>query len=315
MASFLLTLQQILPVFLVVGFGYLLRSAGLLKAAFTKSLSRLVFYALIPPLMFLGIADTELASSFDARLVFPTMAAVFVFSACIYLVARPRLDPSRLGVFTQGASRSNLVFVGLAILMNLYGEAVLGKAAVFIAFHALLINLLSVLFLILPHHAWTDRSAWVRMAGQIVINPVIVGCALGMAYSAAGLPLPAVIRGALQSISHAALPLALLIVGASLYKAPLQGQGSLLFLVCLFKLVALPALILLVLLGLKFQVPEAMIAVVLLGSPTAIISQIMAKEMDGDETLAGAIVMGTTLLSPLTLTIWITLVAQLAGKP
>jgi predicted permease len=309
MASLLLAFQQILPVFLIVALGSFLRRIHLLSEEFNKKLSRLVFYALIPPLMFLGIADTRLAQSFDARLVFPTMLAVLLFSLVVYQAARPRLSASRLGVFTQGASRSNLVFVGLAILVNLYGEAVLGKAAVFIAFHALLINLLSVLFLHLPHHSLTDRAGWLKMAGQIAANPVIVGCALGMAWSASGLALPTAAKGALQTLSRAALPLALLIVGASLYKAPLRGQGPLLLAASLLKLVALPGLIVILLHGLDIRVPEAMIAVVLLGSPTAIISQIMAKEMDGDETLASAIVMCTTLLSPFTLTLWIGLLS------
>ena len=44
-------------------------------------------------------------------------------------------------------------------------------------------------------------------------------------------------------------------------------------------------------------------------NPTATISQIMAKEMKGDEALASSIVTATTLVSPLTLSVWISLLS------
>jgi len=312
MLPLILAFKQILPVFLVVALGFALRRARLLREEFTRDLSRFVFYVLVPPLMFLGVAETKLEESFHPGLVFSTMLVVLLFSIMVFLVSRPWLPPSRLGVFTQGAARSNLVFMGLAILHNLYGDGILGEAAVFIAFHALLINLLSVMFLLLPHHNWNDRSGWARVAGQVVINPVIAGCALGMAFSSTGLALPETLRAALQTLARAALPLALLIVGASLYRAPLKGQGVPILSACLLKLIVLPALIFLLLGQLGVQGPQRMMAVVLLGAPTATISQIMAKEMEGDESLAAAIIMATTLLSALTLTIWITLIGKSA---
>jgi len=309
MSSLLLAFKQILPVFLVVALGFALRHARILREEFARELSRIVFYVLVPPLMFLGVAETRLEESFHPEVLFPTLLLVLFFGVAVYLAARSRLPPSRLGVFTQGAARSNLVFVGLAILMNLYGDAVLAESAVFIAFHALLINLLSVLFLTLPHHSWKDRSGWGRMAGQVVVNPVIVGCALGMVFSSTGLALPEILRTALQILARAALPLALLLVGASLYRAPLLGQSGQVFAACFLKLVALPGLVFLVLSRLEIQGLRMMMAVVLLGSPTATLSQIMAKEMEGDESLAAVIIMATTLLSAFTLTVWITLVS------
>jgi len=108
--------------------------------------------------MFLSIAETDLSTSFEPSVIFPTLVAVTLFSCGVYFVAGVWLAPAQRGVLTQGAARSNLIFIGLPILLNLYGEPILGKAAVFIAFHALLINVLTVFFLILPHFSWNDRS-------------------------------------------------------------------------------------------------------------------------------------------------------------
>ena len=309
MSSLLLAFQQILPVFFLMAVGYALRWTRFMNDEFIKDLSSFVFYVLVPPLMFLSIAESDLGKSFAPEVIFPTLAGLVIFSTAIYFLSGTRLSPSYRGVFTQGASRSNLVLVGLPILMSLFGDSILGKAALFICFHALLNNLLGVLFLLLPHHSLTKGSSWQKMALQIVINPIIIGCVLGIAFSSTGFALPGIVHKTLQGLSNATIPLALLIVGASLQRSPLGGQILVVGLACLLKLIVLPGLIwgLLAWLGVSGRL--VLMSVLLLGAPTAAVSQIMAKEMKGDETLASAVVMATTLLSPFTLTAWITLLS------
>ncbi len=307
MSSLVAAFQKILPVFFLIALGYGLRRTRFMSDDFIKGLSQFVFYVLIPPLMFLSVAKESLKNSFDPVIIFPTMSCLVLFCGILFLMSGTRLPPSQQGVFTQGASRSNLILVGLPILENLYGESVLGPIVVFIAFHALLNNLLSVLVLVLPHHSWKEVSSWKRMAGQVIINPVILGCAAGMAFTSAELTLPTILEKTLQGLCNAAIPLALLIVGASLPRAPMRGQVRLVGFSCLLKLLLFPLCIYFVLDWLDVSKQGLLISVVLLGSPTAAISQIMAKEMKGDESLASSIVTMTTLLSPFTLSVWISL--------
>lgn len=307
MSTLIFSFLQILPVFFLIGLGALLRRRHRVSEAFLQDLSRLVFYILIPPLLFLSIAEADLKASFDFHMLFPSLAGVLVFGVLLYTVSGRGLSPSIRGVFTQGASRSNLVFVGLAVSLKLYGDEVLGMSGVFIAFHALLINLLSVLFLTLPHHTLRDRASWKRIAAQILVNPVILGCTAGMAFAATGWTIPSVVREVLVSMSGATLPLALLIVGASLRKSTHGRRIRLVALATFLKLCALPGLIALLLHWADVSPQALLISVVFLGSPTAAVSQIMAKEMQGDEELAADIVMATTFFAPFTLAVWISL--------
>jgi len=305
MASFFPTLFQIVPVFALVGLGSFLRWTGFLKEGAVHSLSRLVFYVLLPPFLFLGIAQTRLADSFEPALILWSLAGVALFSTVVFLATAGWLGPSQRGVLTQGASRSNLAFVGLAILINLYGETVLGKAAVFIAFQAFWINLLVVLFLLLPHYSPRDPSNWRRIATSLAWNPIVLGCALGLAFSASALELPETCRQILKDLSAPTLPLALLAVGASLEPSPARRQIGLVLLASFLKLVLLPALIWFFLVRAGVPASSMAMAVILLGSPTAVTSFVMARELEGDEKLASAIVVTTTALSPLTLAAWI----------
>jgi len=304
MSSLVSVFLQILPVFALVGLGCLLRRIGVLDEASVRSLSRLVFYVLVPPLLFLGIAQTRLSDSFEPVVVLWSLVGVTLFSTLTFFCAGG-LGPSERGVLTQGASRSNLAFVGLAILLNLYGEQILGKAAVFIAFQAFLINLLTVLFLLLPHYSLKDPSSWRNIGRHLVLNPIVLGCAIGMVFSAFGWQLSGTLKQTLSDLATPTLPLALLTVGASLGGSPSRQKRGLVLIATLLKLVLLPGLIWFLLAMARVSPPSLTMAVVLLGSPTAVTSFIMAKEMRGDETLASAIILATTALSPLTMTAWI----------
>jgi len=307
MSTLVFSFLQILPIFFLIALGTVLRWRRVVNDLFLKDLSGLVFYVLIPPLLFLSIGESPLKTSFDPRMLFPSLAGVLIFCFLLYAAPGRRLPPAQRGVFVQGAARSNLVFVGLAVSLKLYGPEVMGTCGVFIAFHALLINFLSVLFLVLPHHPLRDRTTWKRIARHILMNPVILGCAAGMAYASAGRAIPGTLREVLQYLSDATLPLALLIVGASLRTSAPHAQLRRVALATFLKLCALPGLIA-VLLWWAHASPQALcMSVVFLGSPTAAVTQIMAQEMRGDEALASAIVMATTLFSPFTLAAWIAL--------
>lgn len=309
MASLLRTFLQVLPVFLLVGIGYGLGRIGVLRPRTAGVLSRLVFYVFLPPLMFLGIAETRLSESFEPEVILWSLAAVTVFSTVVFVAAGPCLGPAQRGVLTQGASRSNLAFVGLAILLSLYGEGILGKAAVFIAFQAFLINFLTVFFLLIPHYSLKDPANWKRIGAQLVLNPIVLGCALGMAFSASGWHLAPMWKTVLKDLAAPTLPLALLTVGATLKDSALRYRTSLVALAAFLKLGLLPGLVWLLLRLAGVQNPSLLMAVILLGSPTAVTSYIMAREMQGDHALASSIILATTVLAPATLTVWIELLS------
>jgi predicted permease len=108
-------------------------------------------------------------------------------------------------------------------------------------------------------------------------------------------------------LSDATLPLALLIVGASLRRTAPGKQFRLVALATLLKLCVLPGFIGALLWWAGASPQALLMSVVFLGSPTAAVSQIMAKEMDGDEELASSIVMAATFFSPFTMAAWISL--------
>lgn len=293
------------PVFMVIGIGYALGAFKFLSAPVNSRLSRLVFYVAGPALLFRSAAMTPIAESIDLKALGVTAGVSVVTALLVYVVAG-RSSPSRRGVIAQGSNRSNMVFVGLPVLANAFGEGILGPTAILIGFMAPVYNFLAVVVLVLPHRHGPDSSGvWMKTLKQIATNPLIIACSLGLLFSGMDIGLPLPIDRTLKLVAGMAMPLALLVVGASLDFERLRTEIMPTSVVALIKLIIYPGLIY-VFLRLMGSTGVALhFPVILMACPTAIVSQIMAREMKGDDQLAGSIVIGTTLASIITISAWL----------
>ena len=313
MNSLIEIVNIILPVFLVIGLGYVLGAIGWMGPAASSWLSRLVFYVAGPILLFRSAALTPLSKALDLAAM-GSIAVVTVLTACaVYLVCL-RSAPSRRGVLAQGAMRSNMVFVGLPVIDNAFGPSVLGPAAVLIGFMVPVYNLLAVLVLALPHHAGNPgtQGVWRKATLDIVRNPLILGTVAGVSFSALSLIIPTSIDRSLELIAQMALPAALLAVGASMDLGRVRMEILPTAVTSFIKLIVYPAAIYACLGMFGVTGTELQFVVLIYASPTAVVSAIMAREMKGDEQLASSIVIGTTIASLFTLSAWIALF-RLAG--
>ena len=299
-------LDVVLPVFLVLALGAFLRKRGLLRGEVRSSLSRLVFYVAAPALLLHSTAHTPLGEAIDPRaLLFLT--GLTVASALLVYLLCARCRPERRGVFAQGFHRSNMVFMGLPVLSNAYGEGAVGQVAVLVGYMVILYNLLAVLLLTLPHQQLRAGSAavWLRPLGQILRNPLILGCGAGILLSALHLSLPVSLDRALALVGRSALPLALLVLGADLDFRHLRDNLGPTVLIATGKLIIYPGLAWLGLRALGYEGLQLAAPVLILAAPTAVVSHVMVREMGGDTGLAGAIIVGTTAASLLTYLGWL----------
>jgi predicted permease len=305
------TVDIVLPVFLVIGCGWFLRVIGFLQDETAGTLTRLVFYVSAPALLLRGAAGAPVARSLQGPSLPLIIGLTVVFAFGVYACVLRRA-PARRGVLAQGAHRSNMVFMGLPIVAYAYGDAVLGQAAVLIGIMVVVYNLLGILLLVLPHQSLSYRhpAVWRGTAAKILRNPLILSSGAGIVLSLLGLGLPLALDRALDLVGRTALPLALVAVGAGLDFGRLRAETGVTAVVAVLKLVVYPGLVWLGLRWLGFTGVELAVPVLILASPTAVVSYIMAREMDGDAQLAGAIVIGTTTLSALTFLGWLAVLGR-----
>jgi len=304
----IIALSHVLPVFLVIALGYVLRVLGFMRDATVVAFSRLVFYVAAPLLLMRAIATTPFSRSAHLPTIGVVIAASVLTAGLSYAVLR-RSSPARRGVLAQGTHRSNTFFFGLPVAVSALGEGVVGQAAVLIGCIVILYNLLGVLVLALPHRDLSARSAavWGEAARRIALNPLILGVAAGILLSLTDTALPRILDRPVEMVARTALPLALITLGAGLDLGRLRAELAPALAVSAVKLVVYPAIVWLWLRELGLTGAALQTPVLLVASPVAVVSFIMAREMKGDERLAGAIVIGSTLLSVLTTVGWLML--------
>jgi predicted permease len=301
-------LNTVIPIFSVIFLGWLARRYGFIPQAFAGPANRLVFYFAIPAMVFAAIAKGSLKTDFNPVLLGGTLAAVgLCFGLTWGAGAAAGISRRRFGTFVQSAFHGNLGYIGLAVAFYYLGREGFVSASLLIGFVMILQNLLSVI--ILQCYSDKDQARNRNRAGTVLFkimgNPVILSAVAGIGFSLTGLALPMVITRTLEIVSGMALPLALLLIGASLnfdlmrthLKPALPATG--------IKLVILPG-IGAACYSLGGLSPEIYVpGLILLASPSATISYVMAVEMNGDAEFAVTAISLSTLMSALTFSLWL----------
>ena len=158
-----------------------------------------------------------------------------------------------------------------------------------------------------PHAA---SGATARMVVKSVArNPLVLGCAAGIAWQLIGLPIPGAVDSALTVLGRASIALGLFTVGAGLDFGGLKAQPRLLLAVSALKLILMPMMMLGFCLIYNVTGPARGVALVAGAVPTATNAYILARQLGGDAPLMANLVTFTTLAAFATMPIIVYLFA------
>lgn len=297
------------PIFVLLGLGIVLMRIELLTDAFVDVGSRLVFSMGLPALLFLSISKTNIGESTNLALVgFGLAMTVAVFLLLEYLAARFVLPVEDRGVVVQGAYRSNMGIIGLALCANAYGDQGLIAASLYVGLVTILFNVLAVITL---SRSLQRKQGLGRMVKGIALNPLIIGIVLALPVSMSGVKLPTVLLRSVQYVADLTLPLALICTGASLNFTVFRTQMRNTLVSSGFKLVVVPLLFSLGGIALGFRGVELGVLLLMSSAPTAAASYVMVRAMGGNAQLAANIIVLTTLGSLATTSLGIVLLRSL----
>jgi predicted permease len=301
-------LKTILPIFVIILLGWSLRRLDFMKEGFVKPANRLVYYVAIPAMIFREIAEANFVQHFSLVLVATTLVPLILVALIgLILVRAIRLPRDRVGSFLQCSFHGNLGYIGLAVAFYFLGNEGFTRASILAGFVMLLQNLLSVVALSRFNKEPDQRISPLSLLRRVLLNPVIISAVAGMAFSLARLHLPVILDRSLRILSGMALPLALLVIGTSISFDQMRQQLRLTALIGGLKLLLLPATGFILFHLLHLHSIEYVPALILLASPSATISYVMALEMGGDADMATAAISVTTLVSAVTFTLWLSL--------
>ena len=276
----------VLPNLFLMALGYDMKRRSALNAEFIEVASSIVFNYCLPCLLFFSVLKSDVQILAQSKLLLAEIYAKFFIS-----------ELKDKGVFVQGVFRSNMAIVSLATVFNAYGSEGLGVGAIYMGVITILYNILAVITL----SRTTQKTDSVFMQAKsilvkIIKNPLIIALVSAFVYKALDLPmLPEFINKTGGLLGAVALPLALICAGATLNIKSMISLSGLSMQASIGRIVIAPLLAVVV--GVAFALEPLQFGVLFLmvASPAAAASYVMAKAMGGNDILAANILGFTTV--------------------
>jgi malate permease and related proteins len=300
-------ISTIVPVFVIIFLGLYAKRRGFFTPDFLNQANRLVYHIAIPAMIFSSIAKASLKEQTHIPVILVTLAVLPVTAVAAFFLAQIlKMPKPSKGSFIHSAFHGNLGYIGFAVAFYYLGNKGFVKAAIISGFVMILQNLLAVI--VLQYHS--EKNDGDLSLGDIlkktIANPVIVSALAGFLVAFFNIPIPEIIDRSLEILKGLALPMALLIIGASLSFQNLKPRFINAGIATCLKLILTPAIGLLLFKLLSIHPDDYLPAMIVLASPTATLTYIMAKEIGGDPDFAVAVISICTLVSSVTYGFWLT---------
>jgi len=288
----------VLPDFLLIALGWVLcRYLGYARAFF-EGLEKLVYYVLLPALLLQSILRTPLSLG-TATELFSATALLIAAGVALAWLARPILKPSAIALASssQCGYRFN-TYIGLALAANLGNGEGQTIMAVILGFGIPMVNVAAVYGL--------ARQGGQNLLRALASNPLLLSTVLALIGNFAGLSLPTVVDIVLGRLGGAALAVGILCVGAGLIWENARGAASLIAWMLAVKLLALPAVALLIARVLGLDAVQQNMLLLFAALPTASTTYVLAMRMGGDGRIVAQLVSLGTVFSAVTIPLWLT---------
>lgn len=291
-------IDAVLPAFLIAGLGYFVGKKLTLDVT---TLSRVCLFVLTPSLAFNSLATSKVDLAIAWRLVATSLAFPFVEMVLfigLFKLLKWDKDTSRAmllaSVFTNAGN------YGLPVCLFAFGQEGMDLGVVFMVSQTVMINTLGVY---IAASAQGNPGAAMK---QVLKMPAVYAAAAGVLVRVFGLPVPNVIGRPVGLLAQAAVPTFLLLLGIQLIGS---GKGAKSWkeplVVVPLRLVVAPVIAgaigaLVGLNGLAWKV------LVLQGAmSTPVNATVLAQEFGARPGMVSKVTAATTVISVLTLTLWI----------
>ena len=304
--NLLFSVNAVLPIFLLVGLGWLLKKKSFLPDAFYSGSEKFVFKIALPCMLFLNVAESTVENLENniPLVLFCSVSVVVAFLLLVLTVPLFVKDNDKRGAFIQGAYRSNFGILGLPLAANLFGIEGTATAAIMMPAAIIFFNVLAVVILTVyaPSDLKKKPSVLARdIAISVVTNPLIIGVVAGLPFLFFDIELPLFLSKTANNLSGTVSALALISLGAGFSRESLVGKVKYSLAAAALKTAVIPALAVLAAYLCGFRDVQLGLVFILFGSPTAVSSYIMAKNMKSDHEMAGQILLLSTLMCLFTL--------------
>lgn len=318
--AFIFAANAVLPIVILIAFGYVLKRIGLLTKPFMDIGNKLTFRVLLPAMLFYNVYQIESFSEISPVFVLYGIGMVIViFLLAVVITCAFTKDNAKRGSLIQAMFRSNYAIIGIPLATSLFGEKGAAAAGVMSAFCVPAFNVLSVITLsIFNGNSEKSKINVSKILLGIIKNPLIIATLAGLAVI--GIRELFVVWGvgfrisditflykSLENVKSICTPFALIVLGGRFEFSAVSRLWREIVFGTVIRTVAVPVISLSVA---YFFVPglsgeHFATYVGVFATPVAVASAIMAQEMGADGELAGQMVVWMSLVSTVTIFVYV----------
>lgn len=284
--------------------GYLFERFRILKRGSSEILSGFVFLVSLPALIFISLARVPVGEFFNWPFLGALGGGMLAMFAISFLIARTVFPESLSanGLHALAATFSSTGYVGLPLVLIVFGEAVLVPGIIGVVLPVALLMPLAIIIAEADKCGDGGQMLQASLRG-LVRNPMIVATVAGLLVSWSGIFIPDAIANGFQLLGDAFIPCSLFSAGLFMASATVKGERVEVAWVVLTKLVLHPLLTFwLAYSVLKLEEPLAAIAVIMAAVPTGVPVFILAQQYGAFVARSNAVIVVSTVLSVVTLT-------------
>ena len=285
----------LLPIFAIIILGCLIKVLNIVSSRAWEGMENLVYWILLPSLLIVKLGNAELKEfDFLPMATALSLATIMTVIILIFLKVGFKIKQNSYTSVLQGGVRQNS-YIGLAAAGPLYGIGGEALAAIGILAVIPLVNIISVLALMKIKN--TKGLSFIVAVKQLIKNPIIIACTLGMFANVSGLGVPLFINETLELASRGALPLGLLAVGAGLSFGGLIRNPLLLLGSNFLKLILMPVLTAWLCWCFDVDPVASGVAILFAALPSSASSYIMSRQFGGNHELMAAILTSQVIMA------------------
>ena len=306
LSNFIEIFLVISPVFILIILGNLLRRIGVPDLSFWHVSDKLIYWVLIPALLFHHVSQITLSSTMLANYAVVILSGLFVVTTLSFIAGKlfgytPQIWTSVM----QGAARHN-AFIALAIAGSLFGNKGLALGAIFMVILIPVINIVivSAMTSTLNQEVGNNsRPSIFDVLFELIKNPFILAIATGLVISFVGAERIIIIHETTGLLGSAALPIMLLSIGANIKIREISLTITPIIIASVLKLLVFPIVVFFVAKSMNLSLFETTIAVIFAAVPTAASSYSLAKQFGAETQLMTSIITIQVALSFITIPI------------
>lgn len=303
MENLIFSINVVLPIFSLMILGAFLRKIKLMDKEFIKKANDFAFKVLLPILLFNNIYKSKISEIVNMKLIIFAILINVVIVGILFITVPKFIKENRdRSIVIQGLYRTNFVLFGVPLSKNIFGASSLGAVTTLTAIIIPLFNFFAVFIL-----DWfsCDKSDYKKTFVSLAKNPLIIGSCMGILFSLLNIKLPQFAEKTIADVAATATPIALIVLGGDIEIKSLGKNFNLISMVTFGKLMIVPAIIVISAVLFGFRGVELGALFCMTAPPISVSSYTMSLQYQCNSELAGQLVFITTLISPLTIFMFI----------